>query len=127
MSYLFKLLKFKFKLIILTDLWKDQYENHSWNDVEDKICKMLNEVFQNATKFKPPCGIGENPQSRGLYAADIMLNWEKDGKIQPKLLEINFVPDMKRACEYYNDCYNDIFKLLFLGVDNPGVFRKVVG
>jgi hypothetical protein len=88
---------------------------------------MLKEVFQNATKLPPPCGIGENPQSRGLYAADIMLNWEKNGKIQPKLLEINFVPDMKRACEYYNDCYNDIFKLLFLGVDNPGVFRKVSG
>lgn len=88
---------------------------------------MLKEVFQNATKLKPPCGIGENPQSRGLYAADIMLNWEKDGKVQPKLLEINFIPDMKRACEYYNDCYNDIFKLLFLGVDNPGVFRKIAG
>lgn len=105
--------------------WKDQYGDHPWTDVEDKICEMLKEAYTNATKQKPPCGIANNPQSRGLYAADIMLSWDDD-KIQPKLLEINFIPDCKRACEYYNDFYNDIFKLLFLGQDNPEVFRRFV-
>lgn len=104
--------------------WKEQYEKFSWFEVEDQICEMLKEVFTGATKKSPPCGIANNPQSRGLYAADIILSWE-NGKIQPKLLEINFVPDCKRACEYYNDFYNDIFKLLFLGQDNPEVFRKI--
>lgn len=103
--------------------WQEQYDDHPWSKVEDKICEMLKEVFVNATKLKPPCGIANNPQSRGLYAADIMLSWD-DQKIQPKLLEFNFIPDCKRACEYYNDFYNDIFKLLFLGQDNPEVFRK---
>lgn len=106
------------------NLWKEQYENNSWDDIEDDICKMLKEVFTNATKENPPKGIADNAQSRGLYAADIMLSHE-NGKFQPKLLEINFVPDMKRACEYYNECYNDIFKLLFLGQDNVEVFRRI--
>lgn len=105
--------------------WREQYENFPWSSVEDQICEMLKEVFTGATKAKPPCGIGSNPQSRGLYAADVILSWEDDGKIQPKLLEINFVPDCKRACEYYSEFYNDIFKLLFLGQDNPDVFRRV--
>jgi tubulin--tyrosine ligase-like protein 12 len=103
--------------------WKEQFADHQWTDVEDKICEMLKGTFVGATQKKPPCGIANNPQSRGLYAADIMLSWD-DGKIQPKLLEVNFIPDCKRACEYYNDFYNDIFKLLFLGQDNPEVFRR---
>lgn len=103
--------------------WKEQYNDHSWNDIEDRICEMLKEVFVGATKEKPPRGIANNPQSRGLFAADIMLSWD-DEKIQPKLLEINFIPDCKRACEYYKDFYNDIFKLLFLGQDDPEVFRR---
>lgn len=103
--------------------WREQYADHSWLEIEDKISEMLKEVFVNATKQKPPCGIANNPQSRGLYAADIMLGWEAHG-VQPKLLEINFIPDCKRACEYYNDFYNDIFKLLFLGQDNYDVFRR---
>lgn len=104
--------------------WNEQYENYPWSDIESQICEMLKEVFTGATSKKPPCGIAENPQSRGLYAADIILSWEGE-KIQSKLLEVNFIPDCKRACEYYQDFYNDIFKLLFLGQDNPSVFRQV--
>lgn len=103
--------------------WKDQYGDHTWSEIEDKICDMFKGVFVGATQQKPPCGIANNPQSRGLYAADIILSWE-DGNIQPKLLEVNFIPDCKRACEYYKDFYNDIFKLLFLGEENAEVFRR---
>lgn len=127
MNYGEKLVLKHIKCADFIELWEEQYKSEPWSQVEDKICEMLKEVFQNATSKSPPCGISANVQSRGLYAADIMLSWNENQQIQPKLLEINFVPDMKRACEYYNDCYNDIFKLLFLGVDNPGVFRKVAG
>ncbi|CRK89274.1 CLUMA_CG003033, isoform A [Clunio marinus] len=103
--------------------WRDQYAKYPWDKIEDEICEMFQETFIGATKEKPPRGIANNPQSRGLYAADIMLSWE-DSKIQPKLLEINFIPDCQRACEYYKDFYNEIFKLLFLGQNDSDIFRK---
>lgn len=106
--------------------WKEQYSDNPWNDIENTICEMLKEVLIGATMKQPPCGIAANHQSRGLYAADIILQHDDNGKIQPKLLEMNFVPDCKRACEYYPEFYNDIFKLLFLGIENADVFKRIL-
>ncbi|XP_074035703.1 tubulin tyrosine ligase-like 12 isoform X2 [Leptinotarsa decemlineata] len=102
--------------------WTGQYPNHDWEDVEKSIIQMLKEILECATMEKPPCGIAESPQSRAVYAADIMLEWDEDGDIRPKILEINFTPDCKRACDYYPDFYNDIFRLLFLNEDSGAFF-----
>lgn len=104
--------------------WSEQSE-HSWKDIELNIKKMLKEVFIGATAKEPPCGIGKSPQSRALYAVDLMLAWDDDDKIQPKILEINWTPDCQRACEYYPDFYNDIFRLLFLNEMNDNVFQRL--
>lgn len=112
-------------------LWNEQNPKYQWANIETDICRMLQQVLVGATHKKPPCGIGSSAQSRALYAADIMLEWENDGGdgvdrlIQPKLLEINFLPDCKRACEYYPEFYNDIFKLLFLDMPNEKMFRNL--
>lgn len=109
-------------------LWNEQYPKHNWTSIENDIRTMLHECLVGATQKEAPCGIGKSPQSRALYAADIMLEWENDGdekRIQPKLLEINFLPDCKRACEYYPEFFNDIFKLLFLNVQNEQMFRNL--
>ncbi|XP_055617626.1 tubulin--tyrosine ligase-like protein 12 [Toxorhynchites rutilus septentrionalis] len=110
------------------DQWKVQFPNQPWEDIENDICTMLKEVLEGATKLGPPCGIGASVQSRALYAVDLMLEWTDGGRtaIQPKVLEVNFTPDCKRACEYYPDFYNDIFNLLFLDQENAEVFRKIV-
>lgn len=108
--------------------WNEQQPKHSWNNIEKDIRQMLHKVLVGATQNPPPCGIGKSPQSRALYAADIMLEWDSvDGqeRIQPKLLEINFLPDCKRACDYYPQFYNDIFKLLFLNIPNEQMFRSL--
>lgn len=98
--------------------WHNQYDGYNWTEVEKNIFKMLRELFECATMKPPPCGIAKSPQSRSLYAADIMLAWDKNDKgesiIQPKLLEVNWMPDCNRACEYYPEFYNDIFSMLFL-------------
>lgn len=97
--------------------WANQHGNYNWDDVERNIYKMLSEIFVAATSKKPPCGIAKSPQSRALYAADIMLSWHNISNetcIQPQLLEINWMPDCRRACEYYPEFYNDIFSVIFL-------------
>lgn len=112
--------------------WQEQYPQHQWSAIEDTICSMLHEMLLSATKRKPPCGITACLQSRALYAADIMLEWtteklsgQKDSSIQPKLLEVNWTPDCKRACDYYPDFFNEIFKLLFLDENNDESFRML--
>ncbi|XP_064541488.1 tubulin--tyrosine ligase-like protein 12 [Drosophila montana] len=109
------------------DMWRQQYPKHDWAVVEQQICGMLHEVLQCASQAPPPCGLAPCAQSRALYAADIMLAWTGSGVeqhgMQPKLLEINWTPDCKRACDYYPDFFNDIFKLLFLDEQNNEMFR----
>ncbi|XP_063921513.1 tubulin--tyrosine ligase-like protein 12 [Zophobas morio] len=101
--------------------WKEQFPRHDWENVEKSIKDMLKNVLKCAVKEKPPCGIAHSPQSRGLYAADLMLEWDEGEKIQPKLLEINWIPDCKRACEYYPDFFNDIFALFFLNESSDNI------
>ncbi|XP_055371780.1 tubulin--tyrosine ligase-like protein 12 [Condylostylus longicornis] len=106
-------------------MWGEQYPKNNWDTIEENICKMFHEVLLCSIEKKPPCGIGDFKQSRALYAADLMLSWEGENNMQPKLLEINWMPDCKRACEYYPDFYNDIFGLLFLNEMNSEQFKIV--
>ncbi|VEN54255.1 unnamed protein product [Callosobruchus maculatus] len=94
--------------------WSKQYPEHEWKFIEVKIIAMLKDILVSATSVDPPCGFGKSPQSRALYAADIMLEIDEKGGFVPRILEINFTPDCQRACTYYKDFYNDIFNLLFL-------------
>lgn len=97
--------------------FEHQYPEHKWDVIEAKIFKMLHELLVAATSRDPPRGIAHSPQSRALYAADIMLSWSVDSDgcrdMQPKLLEVNWSPDCQRACEYYPDFYDNVFGLLF--------------
>lgn len=89
-----------------------QYPEHPWAAVEESLLAVLKEVFVAGCAAPPPRGLAHNPQSRALYAADIMLAWNGND-IQPLILEINYGPDCDRACQYYPEFYDDIFNLLF--------------
>ena len=105
--------------------WESQYPDHPWKTkIEPKILKIFREVFEAATSADPPKGIAESSQSRALYAVDLMLEW-KNNEMQPILLEVNFAPDCKRACEYYPDFYNNIFRCLFLNESKNEVFHEL--
>lgn len=108
--------------------FEKQFHNYRWATIERDIVTMFREVLENATAAEPPRGIASSPQSRALYAADIMLAWDRNEKIvniQPQLLEINWMPDCQRACEYYPNFYNDIFQLLFLDKINEELFLQL--
>lgn len=99
--------------------FEQQYPDHTWKKIEKVILKMLKDILESATSVDPPCGFAESPQSRALYAADIMLEWNAKKEMEPRILEINFTPDCQRACDYYPDFYDDIFALLFFN-ENSG-------
>ena len=67
--------------------FEGQYPDTRWEDVQNAIFKMFKEMFEGATSLKPPCGIAHSPQSRAMYAADLMLSWKMNGnerKMEPK-------------------------------------------
>lgn len=101
----------------------------SWNVVEREIFSALREIAEAATMKPPPCGIGHYSKSRAIYAVDLILSRDAsdDGseRIQPKILEFNWNPDCKRACEYYPTFFNDIFLNLFKDVENPDLFQEL--
>ena len=96
--------------------FEEQNEGFSWKNVQADIFRMFRELFEAACAKDPPAGIAKSPQSRAMYAADLMLSWE-DGKMQPKLLEVNWGPDCDRACDYYPDYFDNVFSALFLDVE----------
>ncbi|KAL5281777.1 TTLL12 family protein [Megaselia abdita] len=105
--------------------WLDQYPQINWYEIENEICSMFKEMLLCAAEKNPPSGISPFSQSRALYAADLMLAWKGKNKVQPKLLEVNYTPDCQRACQYYPDFFNEIFKLLFLNEKNENAFRLI--
>lgn len=104
--------------------WEQQYPSYPWAEVENSIFIMLKSIMESAVIESPPFGIAKNPQSRAVYAADIMLEWNIDKQIQPKILEVNWTPDCQRACEYYSEFYNDIFNLFFFD-EEKNVFKML--
>lgn len=107
------------------ELWRKEYPMQPWMRIEEDIRGMLALLMRSAVAKPPPMGIGHSPQSRAVYAADIMLEWTDFNMMRPKLLEINYMPDCKRACDYYPDFFNDIFKLLFLDIENKEMFKEI--
>lgn len=57
---------------------EEQYPSHSWNDIRSKIYVMIKELFEAVTLFQEPRGIPHNPQCKGSYGLDIMLDWATD-------------------------------------------------
>lgn len=83
----------------IVDFEKD-YPQTKWTTINDKIKKILRNVFI-AVGVKYP-QMHDN-KSRAVYGIDIMV---EEDTMEPKLLEITFSPDCKRACEYYPTFYN---------------------
>lgn len=55
----------------------------------------------------------QDDKCRAVYGIDVMIDAET---MEPKLLEMTFSPDCKRACEYYTTFYNEVFETLFLDI-----------
>ncbi|CAF1593074.1 unnamed protein product, partial [Adineta steineri] len=98
-------------------LFDKQQQHLKWVDVQENIYSMIRQVFERSILKKPPCGMSPCHRSRAIYAVDLML----DENGQPYLLEMNFMPDIERACLYYPTFIDDIFRTLFLDESNDNV------
>jgi len=95
------------------EMFEQQYPDHSWTEIDQKLCSMIKECFESAVSLPPPRGIAHSAQSRAIYALDMMLKWTGDKtEIVPQLLEVNFNPDNQRACQYHPEFYNHCLKTL---------------
>lgn len=90
-------------------------EHGEWKPVETKIFDALRQLFISMKKF-----LLVNDQSayqRSVYGVDVML----DHDLTPKILEVNFSPDVGRLVRYgeYPTFYIDAFKFLFTNEQVP--------
>ncbi|VDO21903.1 unnamed protein product [Haemonchus placei] len=92
-----------------------------WANVQKQINQVLRNALDAACHWDPPRGMAKNAQSRAMYGADVMLKW----KVQPTLLEFNFMPDCERAINYYPDFADTVFRTLFLNDINPKLVTEI--
>ena len=103
--------------VFIEEFQKDY--NTDWSVINEKIKKMLRNTFiAVATKYPEM----HNDNSRAVYGIDIMIDAET---MEPKLLEITFSPDCKRACEYYPSFYDDVFHSLYLETMSENMERII--
>uniref|UniRef100_A0A915HG09 Tubulin--tyrosine ligase-like protein 12 n=1 Tax=Romanomermis culicivorax TaxID=13658 RepID=A0A915HG09_ROMCU len=98
--------------------FSNQYPGQEWPIIEEEIHKVIKSTFEVATKHGPPKGLADLAQSRAMYGLDLMLKWstnsQKEKYVQPVIIEVNYMPDCERACQYYPNFADVVFKTLFL-------------
>ncbi|XP_075255130.1 tubulin--tyrosine ligase-like protein 12 isoform X2 [Convolutriloba macropyga] len=86
------------------------YSGLNWNQVVSDSHRALREMFQLCSSK----GLCQLPNSRAIYGVDFMVKYTDDNKLQPVILEVNFVADTEYFIKYNPDFYNAAFELLFL-------------
>ncbi|ESO84257.1 hypothetical protein LOTGIDRAFT_205898 [Lottia gigantea] len=99
-------------------MFNEQYSMYPWEDIQKDVFKMMRELFEAGSNSPAPRGIQPSPQSKAMYALDMMLSWEVNEQgekyVQPQICEVNYAPDCDRACLYHPFFINDVFSVLFL-------------
>uniref|UniRef100_A0A0N5BN93 Tubulin--tyrosine ligase-like protein 12 n=1 Tax=Strongyloides papillosus TaxID=174720 RepID=A0A0N5BN93_STREA len=107
--------------------FEEIYPNHKWCDIEKQIYEVIKQVITTSSILPSPKGVSPNVQSRGMYGIDVMLGWKDASQkdIQVYFLECNFIPDCKRACDFYPDFADTSFKTMFLNDIDPTKVTKI--
>lgn len=88
--------------------------NVKWDDVQQKIYIVFRDLFKCACQK-----MVASPYTKAMYGIDLMLTNE----MEPVILECNFQPDCKRACNLCPTFVDDVFEVLY--TDQPVTNDKV--
>ena len=86
-----------------------------WDDMQQRIYNAIRDMFICGCQKMIP-----NPYTKAMYGVDCMIT----NDMQPVILECNFQPDCKRACNLCPSFVDDVFEVLF--TDQPVTNDKVV-
>lgn len=89
--------------------------NIKWETVQQRMYDTIRDLFMCGCQKMIP-----NPYTKAMYGIDAMIT----NDMQPVILECNFQPDCKRACNLCPSFVDDVFEVLF--TDQPVTNDKVV-
>lgn len=70
--------------------------------------------------------VGEWPRSRALYRVDFAVPHPTKGEaVDPKVLGVNFAPDLSHAIRSNPNFVNEVFSVLFTDSPNPISMNKL--
>lgn len=79
----------------------NEAEEDGWEKAEQKVHKLVKEVFRAAVLYKPEI---HNEKSRAIYGIDVMF----DQELNPFILECTFQPELSFVCEILPDFMSQI-------------------
>ncbi|UMM15895.1 hypothetical protein L5515_013136 [Caenorhabditis briggsae] len=120
-NYLDKEKVLQMKCEKFVEIIEKTYPKLKWTQIQADINSTIRKAIEVAASEPSPRGVAPNTQSRAMYGVDIMLQEspESPDVIKPTLLEINFMPDTTRACQYYPDFADTVFDTMFLDEIDP--------
>jgi len=78
------------------------YKDLPWDQVVRDCHKALREMLELCCLK----GLTQLPNSRAIYGVDFMVKHTEDNKLQPVILEVNFIADTEYFVQYNPDFYN---------------------
>ncbi|KAH0786767.1 tubulin--tyrosine ligase-like protein 12 [Histomonas meleagridis] len=97
------------------EMFENENKGIKWDTVQQKIYEAIRDLFK--------CGCQKmvaTPYTKAMYGIDVMVT----NDLEPIILECNFQPDCKRACNLCPTFVDDVFEVLY--VEQPVTNDKVV-
>lgn len=75
-------------------LFEEQNPGQNWQKVEARIFSMLGSLLKASTEGERMASLTSSPQSRAMYAVDLMLEWTDDALGNQRRFKFTFNPNL---------------------------------
>merc|ERR1712048_216973 len=96
-------------------LFEEQYPHLKWDDIKRDTYQAIKDLLVTATLKPPALGLYKTNRCVAAYGFDLIYRWadEAKTKVQPVILEVNFMPQTSRGSKMYPSYWNEVFQTLF--------------